>query len=73
MVFPYHFLLSGEMFTISAMEPRWSFESKELSLTLQTPRAANSGSPVCAFSDAEFITGKKSAAELFKTAKKVVH
>jgi hypothetical protein len=49
------------------------FESKELSLSLQTPRAANSGSPVCAFSDTEFITGKKSRAELFKTARKVVH
>ncbi|MDF7757976.1 hypothetical protein PU683_00335 [Kosakonia cowanii] len=73
MVVPYHFLLSGGIFIICAMEPRVPFESKELCLTLQMPRAANSGSPVWAFSDTEFITGKKRAAELFNTARMVVH
>jgi hypothetical protein len=61
------------IFIINGMDMCLLFESKELSLSLQTPRAANSGSPLCAFSDREFITGKKKRAELFKTARKVVH
>jgi hypothetical protein len=61
------------IFIINGMDMCLPFESKELSLSLQTPRAANSGSPLCACSDREFITGKKRRAELFKTARKVVH